>query len=121
MYKDLTKEHVTVALANKEAADDLLGTVFTQDSIEIIGKGQGVSKTTTAVYGITAVEEFGVGDELLVHWQKPNIIDDSQKPCLHLEFAPITSEIGKFLSLQVNVAANGIGDDISNTGTIFFN
>ena len=118
-FKEITRRHTVVGLANKEAAEDLLGTVFTQDPIEIIGKGQGPAKTTTAVYGITAVEEFGINDELLIHWQIPELIDRTQKPTIHLEFAPTTAEAGKLLSLQINVAPNAVGSDISDTGTPF--
>lgn len=118
-FNEDTKRRAIVALANKEAGEDLIGTAFTQDPIDIIGKGQGANKTTTAVHGITAVEEFGVGDELLVHWQIPKLIDRTSGPCLHMEFAPVTAEAGKLLSLQINVAPNSPGGDISDTGTAY--
>ena len=87
--------------------------------IEIIGKGQGAAKTDTVIHGITVTEDFGVSDELFVHWQHSDLIDATLDPQLHLEFAPVTSEVDKLFSLQINISVQGIGSDLTDVGEAF--
>jgi hypothetical protein len=118
-YKRTTVEHATVGLASKEAAEDLLGTAFTQDALEFLGKGVGATKTTTAIHGSTIVEEFGVNDAVYLHWQVPLITDFTKSPVLHFEWAPTTSEVGRLLSVRFDLSPQESGDLINAVGTEF--
>lgn len=118
-FKKITVDHTIAGLANQEAAEDLLGTYFQQDTLQIVGKGQGVNKTDTSVHGITVTEDFGIGDELFLHWQIPQLLDRSLDIDLHMEWAPVTSEVGKVFSLQINISSQGKGTNIGDTGESF--
>lgn len=75
------------------------------DTLEIIGKGAGGTKTTTAIRGDTGlVEIFGVGDELYLHWVPPDHLDITVNPILIFASAPEGSEAGgKLVSWEVKI------------------
>lgn len=75
------------------------------DTLEIIGKGAGATKTTTAVRGDTGlVEIFGVGDELYLHWVPPEHLAILVDPRIILASAPEGTEgAGKLVSWEVKI------------------
>jgi hypothetical protein len=97
-------------------AVELDKTVLQQDTIEIIGKGHGANKTTTGQYGITVTEDFGLNDELFLHWQIPKIMYEYKKPILHMEFAPVIAEVGKLFSLELSISPQNDGSLINDLG-----
>jgi hypothetical protein len=113
-----TIKRVIIALTDKKAGEDLTGTAFTEQTLEFIGKGHGASKTTTSIYGNTITEDFDVGDEVFMQWQVPQLADFTDKFKLHFDFAPVTAEVGKTFSLEINITASN-GGSIGNLGSQF--
>jgi hypothetical protein len=113
-----TIRRAIVALANKAAGEDLIGTAFTEDSLEYIGKGTGASKTTTSIYGNTITEDFGIGDEAFMQWQVPQLADFTDTFKLHFDFAPVTAEVAKTFSLEINISPSN-GGSIGDLGSQF--
>jgi hypothetical protein len=113
-------ERVVHALTSERAADELLADEPVTQSLEFLGKGQGATKTTTATYGVTITEEFGIGDELFLHWIFSPRINRSLKPKLHLDLAPAASEVGKLVSIRVDISAQVDPANIGDTGEAFF-
>jgi hypothetical protein len=99
--------------------EEVLSTAFQQDRLDIIGKGQGANKTDTNVHGITITEDFGVNDELFLHWQIPERTDKTQDIEIHMDWAPIATEVGKTFSIQINISAQGNGTLINDEGQAF--
>lgn len=91
------------------------------EQLAIIGKGTGASKTTTTIIGNSLVEEFGIGDELFLHWVLPTNIDKNIDSLLLLALAPTGAEVGKKISFDISILSVELGIDISiTTGTIQF-
>jgi hypothetical protein len=107
------------ALADRKAADEFLADEPVTENIDIIGKGHGVSKTTTNSYGLTVTEDFGVGDQLSLHWLIPKRINKDKDITLHLDVAPVTSEVGKLCSFQLEVSVQSDPVDLSDLGETF--
>lgn len=118
-FSDRTKRYVTSGVGDRDAAEELMGTVFTMDPINIIGQGHGVAKTTTNNYGVTITEDFGILDELFTHWMVPLAMDFSIPLHLHLDVAPVTAEVGKLVTMEVSISKAGLGTIISDSVIVF--
>ncbi len=58
------------------------GPINQSDALDLVGKGQGANKTTTSVYGVTVAEDFGIGDELFLHWILPPLLIRTLDPII---------------------------------------
>jgi hypothetical protein len=87
---------------------------FSNDTIEIIGKGVGVTKPTTTIHGDTCIsEDFSVNDELYLHWIVPSDCND-KKPCeVCISWFPTSAETDKNVSWEIKYSALSSGDDIT--------
>lgn len=85
------------------------GPIEHKDALDIVGKGQGVNKTTTGVHGITVTEDFGIGDELFIHWTFHPLIIRDIIPVIHFGFAPVTAEVGKLVSAEISMLGGNGG------------
>ncbi len=84
-------------------------------TLDIIGKGAGSSKTTTAIHGITLAEEFGVGDELYLHWVEPANLDKVINPSLLIAAFPVASESGRTVSFDLDMGEQFVGSDVTQS------
>lgn len=118
-FSKFLRDRVVHALTSEKAAEELLADEPVTESLEIIGKGHGASKTTTNSYGLTVTEDFGVGDQLSLHWIIPKRINKNEDLTLHLDFAPVTAEIGKVVSFLVEVSSQSEPVDLTDLGESF--
>jgi len=118
-FTDKTRRVVEVALASTKAMEEVLSTAFQQDVLDIVGKGHGVNKTETGLYGIVVTEDFGINDELFLHWQVPQRMDKTVDFNIHTEWAPLAAESGKTMSLEVRISQQGEGTLINDMGEVF--
>lgn len=93
------------------------GPIIQRDELGIVGHGHGAAKTTTGVYGITITEDFGIGDELFIHWAYHPLIIRTIEPVIHFGFAPLTSEVDKLVSAEVSMLGGNGGSLINRAPT----
>ena len=75
-------------------------------SLEFVGRGVGASKTTTVRDGAVLAEEFGIGDEIGVHWIIPDYVDRYQDVTVKVHAYINAAESGKLASMQMQVGSS---------------
>jgi hypothetical protein len=88
--------------------------IYHQDAIEIIGRGQGANKSNTTNHGETYTEDFGVNSEIFVQWAIPASLDRLKPVIIHLGGAPVASESGKNVSFEIHYKLIADGDTIGD-------
>ncbi len=83
--------------------------------VNFIGQGTGATKTTTAIYGNTIVEKFGVGDEVYLHVDIPADMDITADPVVSVRLAPQAAEVAKTCSFDLVYVVQAPGDLINAT------